>query len=71
MDKIGYSVDEAVQASGIGRSVMFEKLRTGEIKSVKVGRRRIIPADALRAYFASLQAEQRQGSDTTASGYGR
>lgn len=61
MEKIGLSVDETVEASGLSRSVVYEKLRTGEIQSVKVGRRRIIPADALRAYFAALQAEQRNG----------
>jgi excisionase family DNA binding protein len=63
MEKIGYSVEEAVRAPGIGRTVMYEKIRNGEIASVKVGRHRIIPADALRAYFAALQAEQRRGGD--------
>jgi excisionase family DNA binding protein len=61
MEKLGYSVDEAVRASGIGRTVMYELLRRGEIKSVKVGRHRIIPAEAIRAYFAALQSEQHQG----------
>lgn len=51
MDKIGYSVDEAVQASGIGRTSLYELLQAGEIDSIKVGRRRIIPADALQEFF--------------------
>jgi excisionase family DNA binding protein len=58
VDKIGYSVDEACRVSGIGRSLMFEKIRSGEIVSVRVGRRRIIPADAIRAYFDRLQRSQ-------------
>jgi excisionase family DNA binding protein len=57
--KVGLSVDEAVESSGISRSVMFELIRAGEIVSVKVGRRRIIPATALAEYFDRLAAEQR------------
>jgi excisionase family DNA binding protein len=55
IEKIGYSIDEAVEASGIGRTTLYELMGSGEIESVKVGRRRIIPADSIRAYFDSLR----------------
>lgn len=48
VEKLAYSVDEAVKASGLGRTTIFECIRSGQLVSVKVGRRRVIPADALR-----------------------
>ncbi|MCC6619211.1 MAG: helix-turn-helix domain-containing protein [Chloroflexi bacterium] len=41
------SVEEAATALGIGRSMTFRLIRTGRLRTVKVGRRRLIPADAL------------------------
>lgn len=42
----------------IGRTVLFDLLRRGDITSVKVGRRRLIPAASLDAYLARLVADQ-------------
>ena len=39
----------------IGRSQMYELIRRGEVRSVKIGRLRRIPAAALADYVASLQ----------------
>jgi hypothetical protein len=35
--KIAYRVDEAVKASGLGRSFLYERIASGELKSIKVG----------------------------------
>jgi excisionase family DNA binding protein len=56
--KLAYSVDEACSALSIGRTAVFDLLRRGEIASVKVGRRRLIPVASLDAYLAQLVAEQ-------------
>jgi excisionase family DNA binding protein len=56
IEKIGYSVDEAVEASGIGRTTLYELMRSGELESIKVGRRRIILAEDIRAYLDSQRA---------------
>jgi excisionase family DNA binding protein len=56
--KLAYSVDEACSALSIGRTAVFDLLRRGEIASVKVGRRRLIPVASLDAYLARLVAEQ-------------
>lgn len=45
--RLAYSVDEACQALGIGRVLMYELINTGRVHSVKVGARRLIPASAL------------------------
>lgn len=58
--------EEAAAALGIGRSRMYELLRSREIPSVAVGRSRRVPADALRRWanelLAAQAAEQAPGS---------
>jgi excisionase family DNA binding protein len=56
--KLAYSVDEACSATSLGRTAVFDLLRRGEITSVKVGRRRLIPVASLDAYLGRLVAEQ-------------
>lgn len=58
MDKMLLSIPEAVELTGLGRSKFLELVYGGRIRSVLVGRRRFILPDALRAFVASLQAEQ-------------
>lgn len=44
-----------------GRTHVFHLLKSGELQSVKVGRKRLIPADAVHAYVsraAAVQASQ-------------
>jgi excisionase family DNA binding protein len=55
--KLMYRVPEAVEQTGIGRSTLYELMRTGELESVKVGRSRLIPADALETFVARLRSE--------------
>lgn len=48
------------QAGGrlkLGKTKTNELIRTGEIRSVKIGRSRRIPASALREYIERLQRE--------------
>jgi excisionase family DNA binding protein len=45
------SVDEAAATLGLGRSRLYEDLLAGRLRSVKVGRRRLIPATAVRQYI--------------------
>ncbi|MGH3499773.1 MAG: excisionase family DNA-binding protein [Nocardioidaceae bacterium] len=59
MERLGYSIEEAAEQLGFGRSTMCELLASGEIESVKVGRRRIVPRDALVAYLDRLRSQQR------------
>jgi excisionase family DNA binding protein len=54
-------VDEAMEAIGLGRTTVFELMASGELESVKVGRRRLIPSDALMDYIQRLRIEQNDG----------
>lgn len=38
----------------IGRSGVFELIRTGELRSVKVGRRRLVSETAIREFVGRL-----------------
>jgi excisionase family DNA binding protein len=49
-------VDEAGATLGIGRSATYAELGAGRLRSIKVGRRRLIPAAAIAAYIADRQA---------------
>ena len=44
------SVDEAAQWLSIGRSALYAELAAGRLRSLKVGRRRLVPASALTEF---------------------
>lgn len=56
VEKVGYSVEETMQATGLGRSTVYELLGSGELESIKVGRRRIVPADAITQFMNAKRA---------------
>jgi len=60
--KLAYSIDDAMMALSIGRTALFDLLRRNEITSVKIGRRRLIPATSLHAYLDRLVAAQTKPS---------
>ena len=49
------------------RSVIYEQLRSGRLRSVTVGRTRLIPAAAIVEYVALLEREAQGRSSRTAS----
>lgn len=56
-----YRVTEAMVLLSLGRSVIYEQLRCGRLRSVHVGRTRLIPAAAITEYIALLEREASQG----------
>lgn len=50
------SVAEAAAALGIGRSAAYAELSVGRLASVKVGRRRLVPAAAIERYITERAA---------------
>lgn len=48
--------EEVAAMLGIGRSIVFELLRTGELRSVKIGKSRRIPRVAVHEYVDGLSA---------------
>ncbi|GIH92863.1 helix-turn-helix domain-containing protein [Planobispora siamensis] len=52
-----YSVKETMVLLRLGKTKIFEWIRTGRLRSVKQGRSRRIPATAVRDYIALLEKE--------------
>ena len=52
-----YKVSDVMQVLSVSRTVVFELLRAGRLRSVKQGRIRLIPASAIREYVALLEKE--------------
>ncbi|GAA1331628.1 excisionase family DNA-binding protein [Pseudonocardia xinjiangensis] len=52
-----YRVSEAMDLLSLGRSVIYELLRSGRLRSVREGRTRLIPASAITEYVALLERE--------------
>ena len=51
-----YEVNEAATALRISRSHIYELIRSDQLRTITVGRRRLIPVTALDEYVTSLQA---------------
>jgi excisionase family DNA binding protein len=51
--------EDAAIALGIGRTKVYELMRSGALRSVKIGGLRRIPAMALADFVAQLEAQER------------
>jgi len=51
-EQVAYSPDEAAVLLGISRELVHDLLRTGQLGSVKAGRRRLIGKHHLEAFLA-------------------
>ncbi len=52
-----YRVTDAIALLSLSRSVLYEELRCGRLRSVHVGRTRLIPAAAITEYVSLLERE--------------
>jgi excisionase family DNA binding protein len=52
-----YRVEDAAHLLSLSRSVIFELLRSGRLRSVQEGRARLIPATAMHEYIVQLENE--------------
>lgn len=48
-DNLSLTVADACQTTGLGKTYLYELIRDGRVKSVKLGRRRLITTASLRA----------------------
>ena len=52
-----YRVPEAMRLLSLSRSVIYNQIRSGRLRSVREGTTRLIPAAAIAEYIALLEAE--------------
>lgn len=50
--KLTLSVEEAAKQLGIGRNLAYDKVKTGEIPVIKIGKRLLVPKKALEKLLA-------------------
>jgi excisionase family DNA binding protein len=50
---VALTVEEAARRLGVGRTTMYALVASGQVQSVRIGRLRRIPAEALAAYLAA------------------
>ena len=54
-DALSYGVEEAAERIGLGETTFKELIATGQIKTFKVGRRRLVSRRALEAFVAKME----------------
>ena len=62
-DKMALSVPEAAKLLGIGKNLAYEAVQRGEIPSIKVGSRLLIPRVALEQMLAEANGTARTNDD--------
>jgi len=56
------TIDQAAERLGVGRTIMYALVSSGAVESVKIGRLRRVPADALVTFLNELRAGRRDGA---------
>jgi excisionase family DNA binding protein len=62
-DRLLLTVVEAARRLEISRSLLYELMARDEIQSIRVGRLRRVPAEALSDYISRQQVASRRGRD--------
>lgn len=52
--RAAHTVEEAAQALRVSRSYTYQLIRDGKLRTVKAGRRRLVPAEALAECLQAL-----------------
>ena len=55
IQKTLFTIPEFMATTGLGRTTTYGLIGSGELETVTVGRRRLVPAEALQAWVASLR----------------
>jgi excisionase family DNA binding protein len=53
-----YPTEEAAEQLGVGLTTVRALIKSGELRSIKIGRARRVPVDALREYVQKLDEQQ-------------
>ncbi|WP_327011637.1 helix-turn-helix domain-containing protein [Dactylosporangium sp. NBC_01737] len=57
MRRVLYRVPEAMELLSMSRTVIYEQIRAGRLRTVHQGRARLVPASAIADYVALLERE--------------
>jgi excisionase family DNA binding protein len=51
------AVKQAIYELGIGRTAIYELIDSGKLKTVKIGRRRLVPIESIEKLIANLRKD--------------
>ena len=54
--KRALSVDEFCYQHNVGKTLTYREMANGRLRSIKIGRKRLIPSDAAEAWFSSFNS---------------
>lgn len=60
--RLAVSAEEAARMCGIGRTTLYAALAAGSLKSIKLGKRRLITVKALEAWLQAAEATHEGGN---------
>lgn len=49
-----FSIKQAIYELGISRTVLYQLIKDGKLKTVKIGRRRLVPIESIEELIAGL-----------------
>ena len=49
-----FAIKQAIFELGIGRTAIYELIKNGKLKTVMIGRRRLVPAEAIEEFISGL-----------------
>jgi excisionase family DNA binding protein len=53
--RVSLGIDEVVQSTGLGRTLVYQLIKEGRLKALKVGRRTIVAVEEINAFLARLE----------------
>ncbi|WP_310727513.1 helix-turn-helix domain-containing protein [Streptomyces sp. N2A] len=57
-----YKIEDAAKLCGVGRSMAYEEVRLGRLRTVRIGRRRLVPLKYIDEYVELLMRESETSS---------
>lgn len=55
MEPVTISINGAANALGLGRTSIYELIKTGRLETVKLGRRRLVKTESIRQLIDSAE----------------
>jgi len=55
-DRLAYGISQAVKATSVGRSKLYQEIKAGRLKTFKVGTRTLIATEDLSAWLSDYRS---------------
>ncbi|HRK97417.1 MAG TPA: helix-turn-helix domain-containing protein [Alphaproteobacteria bacterium] len=68
MTQLSYTIDQAANVTGLGKTKLYEEINRGRLRAVKAGKRTLIPHAAIQDWLQSLDAYPASQASTAPAG---